>query len=116
MAFNVRTFGYRGIRAIPRKDFVQFTSDSVSMLDEPYEWRQLLLVNGTIPPAFTTVLPDLSTIIRVEVPDGQAIRYEINSPGRSVVADASSPRQVGDQQYPFGPGWSISIVDAAAYP
>ena len=116
MSFNVRTFGYRGLRSMPRLDQQQMITDSVSMLNEPYEWRQLLLVSGTIPPAFTTILPDLSNIIRIEVPDGQSIRYEINSPGRSVVADGGSPRQVGDQNYPFGPGWSISIVDGASYP
>jgi hypothetical protein len=116
MSFSVRVFGYRGIRNFPRVSWQQKADDSVNVLEEPYEWRQLLSVNGTIPPAFTTVNPDAAQILRVEVPEGQAIRYELNSPGRNVVADGASPKQVGDQNYPWGPGWSISIVDAASYP
>lgn len=116
MAFNVRVFGYRGIRNLPRISFQQRADDSVNVLEEPYEWRQLLVVNGTIPPAFTTVNPDKSQLLRIEVPDGSAIRYELNPPSRAAVADGSSPRQVGDQNYPWGPGWSLSIVDAASYP
>jgi hypothetical protein len=116
MSFNVRVFGYKGIRSFPRLSFQQRADDSVSVLEEPYEWRQLLLVNGTVPPAFTTVIPDLAQILRIEVPEGNMIRYELNSPGRFAIADNGSPKQVGDQNYPWGPGWSLSIVDAASYP
>lgn len=114
MAFNVRVFGYRGTLQIPsRQD--QFTGDSVFVIDEPYEWQQLLVANGATPPAFATQNPDRSRFIRVEVPDNQKIRYEINPPGRAVVVNVNSPSCIGYNNFPWGLGWSFSIADATAF-
>ena len=115
MSFNVRVFGYRGVRNIPRVSQQQFSGDSVDVLDEPYLWRQLLVVNGTVPPAFTIQLPDKSTLLRIEVPDNSAVRFEINPPGRNVAADGSSPRLVGDNNFGWGEGFALSLVDAASF-
>lgn len=117
MSFTIRVFGYRGTRQIPRANANQFTGDSVDVLDEPYIWSQPLLVNGSTPPAFTTQGPgDKATTLRIEVPDGQAIRFEINPPSRAIVAGNQSPRQTGDQNYAWGDQWSLSVVDAASFP
>lgn len=113
MAFSVRTFGYRGIAQIPEVNARQYSSDSVMMLIEPYEWAQLLAINGNTPPVFQTQSPDKSTILRIEVPDAQTIRYEINPPGRSVVVSALSPSLSGKDQFYWGLGWSLSVADAA---
>lgn len=113
--FNVRSFGYRGLRQFPKINPNQFAGDSVYGLEEPYEWAQLLAVNGATPPAFITQSPDKSTVLRLEVADNCKIRYEINPPGRNVVVSVVSPGLTGFDNFPWGQGWSLSIADAAAF-
>lgn len=115
MAFNVRIFGYRGISQIPRVNPQQAANDSVQVLVEPYEWAQLLTTNGLVAQssAAQAVATDKTTIIRIEVADGNTIRYEINPPNRAVAASPSSPSLSGKDQFFFGAGWTVSIIDAA---
>lgn len=118
MAFNVRVFGYRGMRQMRNMDNKQFTGDTVYALEEPYEWSQVLSIDGLVMTAF--VGPgggqDLAQILRIEVADGQAIRYEINPPGRNVQAGDESPKLTGVDVFPWATGYSVSFVDALNYP
>lgn len=119
MAFNVRVFGYRGMRQLPNMDNKQFTSDTVYSLEEPYEWSQAISVNGIVmDPPFVGpgASADLARILRIEVADGQAVRYEINPPGRNVQAGNASPKLSGVDVFPWATGYSISLVDALLYP
>lgn len=112
MAFRVRLFGYRGLTQMPKILPRQLATDSVGMLSEPYEWAQNLLTTGAV--AVSSVAqptPDLTKIVRIEVEDGQTIRYEINPPSRAVAASTNSPRLSGIDHFPFEPGWTISIVE-----
>jgi hypothetical protein len=114
MAFTVRIYGHRGIVqgkiVIPQQD----SKDSLFMLQQPYEFRAFGVSNGLtavlLGPSAT--IPDVSTILRVEVPDSQVIRYEINSPTRSMAADANSPTLSGVTQIMWNPGWSFSFIDS----
>lgn len=115
MAFNVRIFGYRGTRLVPKHLPRQFSSDSLQVLDEPYVWKQLLVADVAAVESAAEVT-DEATIIVVEIPDDQAIRYEINYPGRAAIAANGSPRLAGTQQLHWGAGFTISIIDAAALP
>ena len=115
MAFNVRIFGYRGTRLVPKHLPRQFSSDSLQVLDEPYLWKQLLVADAAAVSSAAEV-GDEATIIVIEIPDAQAIRYEINPPTRGVVAASGSPRLTGTQQLHWGAGFTISIIDAAALP
>lgn len=116
MAFTVRIFGYRGFRQLPDVLPQQFAADSVRADNEPYEWRQSLVSNGVV--AVSTVAqaaPDHTKYIRVEVPDGEAIRYEFNPPNRTggvVVASADSPILSGLNRFEFFQGWTFSMIDA----
>lgn len=117
MAFNVRLYGYRGTRQLPRLGDRQFSSDSIYALEEPYEWAQVINVNGLVmTPAFVSPVADLAVILRMEVPDGSAVRYEINPPGRATVAGNVSPKLIGTDVFPWASGYSVSLVDAANYP
>ena len=119
--FNVRLFGYSGIIQIQQDMVKQFNADSVFLLNEPYLWSQLLLVPGGGAAISSAVVaaPDNSTILRIEVPDAQQVRYEINPNGPSAVttriAGNTSPRLSGFDQFSWGRGYTISVCDAAAF-
>jgi hypothetical protein len=119
MAFNVRIYGYRGIVQgiiqIPQQD----SKDSLFMLMQPYEFAALGVSNGGTPVTMQSPLlaqSDFSKILRVELPDGALIRYEINPTGRSVAAGNNSPILAGITQLMWGPGWIFSFIDAVSAP
>lgn len=119
----VRIFAYRGMRQIQQILTKQFNSDSVFVLDEPYNWSQVLVTAGATPVSSAPVsgaADGVSTILRVEVPDAFQIRYEINPSGPNAsnarVAGNASPRLSGFDNFAWGSGYSISICDAASFP
>lgn len=119
--FNARIFGYRGIVQIHQRLVKQFSSDSVFVLDEPYAWSQLLIVpqGGGAVSSAVVAAPDRSTILRIEIPDGQQVRYEINPNGPNQtttrIAGVNSPRLSGFDQFEWAAGYSISLCDAASF-
>ncbi len=117
MAFTLRIYGYRGLTQLPQNLPKQYTADTVFTDTEPYEFRQILVSNGLTPVASAPQpAPDQTAYVRVEVPDGQSIRYEINPPNRAggaVVASASSPILSGINRFEFHSGWSLSFIDAS---
>lgn len=115
MAFNVRVFGHRGIEQLILNKPRQFSSDSVFQLAQPYEFSEVLLASSVAVSSSPVSNPNV-TLLRVEVPDGQTIRYEINPPGRSVVAGTQSASLSGKDQFYFRNGWQISIIDSAGLP
>lgn len=119
MSFVVRIFGHAGLTRMKVLGSSQLSTDSVFQLQQPYLWAQQLTANG-LTPATSTPAPqpsgqsvDNTDVLRIEVPDGQSIRYEVNPPNRNVAASANSPMIAGRDQIKFGSGWTISIVDAA---
>lgn len=116
MAFNVRVIAYKGMRQIQHLLDKQFTGDSVFVLDEPYVWSQVISVSAAAATS-APVAGDGSTIMRLEIPDGQQVRYEINPSGPSAsnarVAGNASPRTNGFDNFAWGAGYSVSLIDAA---
>lgn len=116
MAFNVRVFGFRGVQELTKVNPKQFSSDAIHQLVHPYEWRETLVAGAAAVSSAAQGQTDQTTLLRVEVPDGQAIRYEINPPTRSgglVSAGVNSPKLSGINHFFFGAGWTISIIDAS---
>lgn len=116
MAFNVRVHGYRGVEQLPVNLPKQFASDAVYQLVQPYEFAEVVSVSSVAASSTAQSASDKTQILRVEVPDGESIRYEINPPGRSTVASTSSPILSGINQFYFRAGWSISMIDASGLP
>lgn len=117
MAFNVRIFTYRGMVQIQQRMVKQFNSDSVFVLDEPYIASQVLNVTNAAISSAVFAVPDDSQILRIEIPDAQQVRYEINPNGplasNARVAGNGSPRLAGFANFMWGKGYSISLIDAA---
>lgn len=119
--FSVRIFGYRGIIQVQQRLVKQYTADSVFLLEEPYLWSQVLAVpaGGGAVSSVVVASPDQTMLLRVEVPDAQQIRYEVNPNGPNAVntrvAGNASPRLSGFDNFAWGPGYTISIADAASY-
>ena len=119
MVFPVRIFGYSGMtRILLDNDGGKGGQDSFHVLTQPYIWSQMLeagetAVSSTVVPVPPKRTLDPTTLLRIEIPDGESIRYEINHDGRCIPADANSPLLTGINQIQFAPGWTISVMDAA---
>src|ERR1700743_3510259 len=103
------------MRQLPHLAQHQFTSDTVYALEEPYEWSMVLNVSNTGSTGFVSPNGDLAHILRIEVPDGDAVRYEINPPARVVLAGNASPKLTGSDVFPWAIGYTVSLIDAAAF-
>lgn len=117
MAFNVRVITYRGIRNIPQVLPKQYSGDSVFARDEPYFSSQVVVVSSIAANSVPQAADAGAALMVLEIPDGQAVRYEVNLSGAGAsnarVAGASSPRTTGTQIFHWGNGASISLIDAA---
>jgi hypothetical protein len=117
MSFNVRIFAYTGIVATVQPQVVQQSADSVFLLRDPYLAGQKLASNGATPVA-SAALPVGTRCLRVEVDDGQAIRYEIqmgaNSGGNARQPSTNSPILTGRDIIFASDGAVFSFVDAGA--
>jgi hypothetical protein len=117
MSFPVRIFGHQGIVPLKVVEDTQYRADSVFQLKQPYLWKQQLTADtgAAVSSTANTDLGghtlDATTILRIEVPDGKTIAYEVNPPGRAVVATTASPRLSGKDQIQFGVNWIISVID-----
>lgn len=113
--FNVRCFGHEGLAQMRLILPVQHTEETVFQLTQPYVFSQTLVVNGATPVALSPDATKGVNVLRIEVPDGQSVRYEINPSGRNVAAGSQSPILSGHDNFQFQPGWSVSFVDAASF-
>lgn len=119
--YNTRIYGHAGVTRLQSDQGQQGGTDSALVLVQPYLWGQSinLTVGGaasaSTPAAPGTFVPphstDSTTVLHIEVPDGQIIGYEVNNGNRAVTASATSPRLSVSGNIAFGPGWTISVID-----
>ena len=111
---SVRIFGYPGIVQIEKRLQKQFSSDSVQMRMEPYNWSVQLTLNGLTPVTMPAQANDTATVVFVEVDDNVAVRYELNPPGSSRSpsnVDPPSPKLQGEQPFQWFKGATMSFID-----
>lgn len=117
MTFAVRIFAYPGIVAAIQPQIVQQSGDSVFMLRDPYISGQKLTSNGATPVS-SVPLPTGTKLLRVEVDDGNTIRYEMqmgaNSGANVRAASTNSPTLSGREIIFASDGAVFSFVDASA--
>ena len=115
---QIRIFGYSGIVQLDQRLLKYANSDSIFARQEPPLWRQNLASNGATPVSSVVQAPDNATMVVIEVPDGFAIRYEINLNGplasNALVAGTNSPKLSGENVFQWTNGATISFVDASA--
>lgn len=120
MSTTVRIFGYSGTSQIQQAMVKQYSSDSMFVLVEPYEWSQVITLNGATPVSSSVVNPDRAQILKIEMQDSQSARYEMNPSGplasNARLAGNASPRISGVDFIQWQAGASISFVDAASFP
>lgn len=115
---TVRIFGYRGLARIPvTQDGGTSGNDSVYVLEQPYLWNQLVTTGATSVISTVAAVPsghtiDPTRLLRIEIPDGSSVRYEVSMNGQTVTASASSPLLTGRDQIQFGPNALIALIDA----
>lgn len=115
MAVSVRIFGHTGIEQLLMPKPRQFNSDSVFVLVQPYVFKENLAA-GAVAVSSAPYADDRVRLLRIEVQDGGAIRYEINPPNREggvVEANVNSPILSGHDQFYWRSGWSLSVIDAS---
>lgn len=115
MAFAVRIFTYPGIVAAIQPQIVQQSSDSVFMLRDPYIGGQKLTSNGATEVA-STPLDTGTHVLRIEVDDGNTIRYEIRMGPNTRPASTGSPSISGREIIFASAGAVFAFVDASATP
>lgn len=115
--YNTRIFGHRGVTRLRTDQGQEGGTDSVQVLLQPYVWAQALTVTiGGGAVSSTVAAPagvtnDPTTMLHIEVPDGQIIGYEVNEGQRLVTASAASPRLSVSGDIQFGAGWTLSVID-----
>ena len=111
MTTAVRLFTHRGLVSTPITVTNRDSKDSVYLLEQPYLAAELLSATTAAVTSSGATAPANASILRVEVEDGKSIRYEINPPSRAVAASANSPVLSGKDQFHFGVGWTISVIE-----
>lgn len=119
MATTVRVFTYSAIITAPvAASSGRFSSDSVGLLKHPYMGRDLIVATtGGAQATDPSMAPMGTSLIRIQVqPGGNAVHYELlpeNNSGAITQATTDSPHLDGDGLFAFGPGWTVSILEAS---
>jgi hypothetical protein len=120
MSATVRMFSHSGVSmAFVQNYNTQQSYNGLTQLKQPYLARQSLTVDtGTAQSSdASTLAPAHSKLLFVQVQPGKTVHYEINPDGRAGgarTADTSSPTLTGDEQFDWGSGWTISLLEASA--
>lgn len=91
----------------------RFSTDSLFLAPPYLAKEQLTVTTGAAVASSPSTAPTGCAIVRVEVPAGKIVAYELNraneTPAR--VADSTSPTIEGRATLIFGPGWTVSLLD-----
>lgn len=115
MAALVRFFSHNAVSTAPvSAGSGRFTTDSVSILRQPYLARQAITAN---PNAAQTTGSELTSnagvkLVSVQIQPGKTVAIESLPPNRTgVEADSDSPYYSGDVLLEAGPGWLYSVKE-----
>lgn len=115
MTAAVRVFAFAGVIGIPRVGGSDLTFSIVQCIKYPLLGRDLLSCGTSSSDASEeNAAPAGTAGLWIQVEQGKRIRYEITPAGQTLVAaNNTSPELAGETQIQFGPGWRISVIEAA---
>lgn len=116
MTTYVRLFAHEGVVAMPlANQQAQLATNGAFVLKEPQMASEAITVTGTAQSSTTALSPTGCAILRVEVQKGKVVHYEVTRPNVSAVtAVSTSPTIEGKETLHWGPGFSISLIEAGS--
>lgn len=115
MTALVRCFSFTGVTTAPvNAASGRYTSDSVSLMKNPYLARQSITAStGSAQNTSAELTPSHAKLLQVQIQPGKIVAIEVNPPNRSAEADVDSQYFSGDIMLECGPGWTLSIREIA---
>lgn len=115
---SVRIFTYAEIITAPvAASSGRFSSDSVGLLKQRYLGRDMVTVStGGAVTTSANAAPTGTRLVQIQVDPGIVVHYEIFPEGYSgsvSAATTASPFISGTTLFNFGPGWTISFLEAS---
>jgi hypothetical protein len=116
MTTAVRLFAYEGVVAMPLANpNAQLATNGAFVLKEPYMATAAITASGSPQSTDVSLSPAGCAILRIEVQKGKVIHYEITRQNVSpVTATTNSPTLEGKDNLHWGPGMTISIIEAGS--
>lgn len=95
----------------------RYSADSVQMLKQPYMARETLSpTTGSAASSSSSLAPSGANLLRVQIEVGKTVYIEVNYSGREggeVTATSDSPSYSGDVTLEWGPGRTLSVLEAS---
>lgn len=105
----VKVITYAGTVAAPISN--RIADENLHMLKQPCLSRQRLTVGGQ--PVSSEPAPKDAFLAEIQVENGKTVCLEVNPEGRDVQASSESPWYTGNSIVHFGPGWTVSVIEAS---
>src|SRR5262245_29242656 len=112
----VRLTAYSGIIAVPWAANNQLATNAAYVFKEPYLATVTINTTGSPQSSSPALSADKGTrVLRVEVQRGSVMQYRVNLPNLTAVpVTQDDPTLDGKDNIDFGPGYTISIMDAGS--
>lgn len=87
---------------------------SVLLLSQPYLGGEVLTATtGSAVSSDAATAPAKTSILHIEVQAGSTVHYEVTPQSQTArTATTSSPTVSGHNNIAFGPGWTLSVLEA----
>lgn len=118
MSAVVRLYTYSSVLTAPvAPSSGRFSSDSVGLLKNRYLGRAMITADTIAAQSTTSDLsPDGTFLLQILVQPGKIVHYEVFPQGYSgsiTEATTASPYVSGKELLHYGPGWTISLLEAS---
>jgi hypothetical protein len=115
MTATVSLFTFSGLTTLPVVSGQVQRSDSVMAVKEPVLGRDLLsCTTGAADASESSAAPARTEVVHLQVQSGKRVYYEIIPSGHAAVTASSTSRIMeGNHTIPWGPGWTISVLEVA---
>lgn len=120
MSVNVRFYSCEGVKALPVSSYAgQLSVNGTFAVKHPYLYGEVLSANtgAAVSTTAATSAPNTNEHIKValvQIAPGSRVHFEVTPFGLTPrVATTNSPILQGDNVLPWGPGWTLSVLEAA---